>query len=67
MGIWNIEAKFREGDYEATASIEENFNKFFVTNIDFASISKADDFKLSGKMMIELSDMVNKLNGDLNG
>ena len=42
MGLWNIEARFREGDFEAKVSIEENFSKFFVTGIDFADMANIE-------------------------
>lgn len=63
MGIWNIEAKYKEGSFESKVTINENFNKFHVDNIDFASISTPEDFEKSGRMLIELSKILNRING----
>lgn len=62
MGLWTLEAKFREFDFESKVTIEENCSKYAVVNIDFADMSKPEHFESCGRMMINLSDILQRLN-----
>lgn len=67
MGLWNIDATFREGEFEATVTMEENCNSYSVTNIDFTEMRTAENFRTAGRMMIDVSHILAKLNGEADG
>lgn len=63
--MFELNIKYKEGNFEANITISENCNKFAVSKIEFYNLLiTVEDLDSCAGMMHELSDILRKLNGD---
>ena len=63
-GFLDLEGFYRDGEFESKIKIKEDTEGYIVNNVEFARMNTPEDFDACGRMMIEVSKLLTKLNGE---